>query len=179
MSPNEFARPIRIDTLGDGARAISIAAEEAERAALAKRFGLVSIDRLEADAALVLQGRTISAEGRLRGGVVQSCVATGDPLPVTINTEFSLRFVPEDEAPTGEELELEAGDLDVMTYDGSAIDLGEAVAETLLLSLDPFPRSAHADVVLKEAGVVGEGEVVGEASPLAAALKGLKDKLSK
>ena len=32
-------------------------------------------------------------------------------------------------------------------YDGAAIDIGEAVAETLLLDLDPYPRAPGAEEV--------------------------------
>ena len=46
---------------------------------------------------------------------------------------------------------------------GAMIDLGEALADTLALSLDPYPRSAGADAALKEAGVMSEEE----ASPFA------------
>ena len=96
-------------------------------------------------------------------------------MPAEIDEPFSLKFVPEAEG-AGEELELDAEDFDTIDYAGSAIDLGEAVAETLALSLNPFPRSPDADAVLKEAGVLSEDEVV--TGPFAA-LKGLKDKLSK
>ena len=43
----EFSRPFRIDTLGAEPRPVEIEAEPEERAALARRFGLVAIDRLE------------------------------------------------------------------------------------------------------------------------------------
>jgi len=171
--PNEFARPIRLDTLGEGARAVTIAAEADERAALARRFGLVAIDRLEATATLRRTGDGVLAEGRLSAAVVQSCVATGDPLPATLDEPFALRFEPEAPAAAGaEEVELDEADLDVVPYSGGAIDLGEAVAETLSLALDPFPRAPDADARLRAAGVLEEGE----AGPFAA-LRGLKDKL--
>ena len=48
-------------------------------------------------------------------------------------------------------------------HDGAAIDLGGAIADTLALSLDPYPRSAGAEAALKEAGVMSEEE----ASPFA------------
>lgn len=170
---NEFARPIRLDTLGEGARDVTISAEAEERAALARRFGLVSIDRLEARATLRRAGETVFAEGRLAAAVVQSCVATGDPLPATLDEPFALRFEPEGQGAAGaEEVELAEADLDVVPYAGGAIDLGEAVAETLSLALDPFPRAPDADERLRAAGVLEEGE----AGPFAA-LKGLKDRL--
>jgi uncharacterized metal-binding protein YceD (DUF177 family) len=55
----------------------------------------------------------------------------------------------------------------VVFYDGAAIDLGTAIADTLALSLDPYPRSASADAALKEAGVLSEEQ----ASPFAVLAK--------
>ncbi|MBD3760621.1 DUF177 domain-containing protein [Sphingomonadaceae bacterium G21617-S1] len=173
MITPEFSRPIRIDTLGEGGRAIAIEADEAERAALAERFGLISLALLAADAALRREGETILAEGRVRAMAEQACVATGGPVPVAIDEAFSLRFVPEGDA---EEIELDVEDCDTIDYSGSAVDLGEAIAETLALSLDPFPRAPDAEAVLKAAGILSEDEVV--SGPFAA-LKALKDKLGK
>jgi uncharacterized metal-binding protein YceD (DUF177 family) len=167
----EFSRTVSIDTLGEGARAISIEANAAERAALAVRFELLAIESLSAEASLTRKGDVIEAAGRLRAKVVQSCVATATPLPTEISEAFSLRFVPVLGAEE-EEVELSAEDCDVVEYDGGAVDLGEAVAETMALSLDPFPRSPDADEILKAAGVLGEGEV----GPFAV-LKALKDKM--
>ena len=66
-----------------------------------------------------------------------------------------------------EEIELGESDCDVVFYDGAEIDLGTAIADTLALSLDPYPRSAGADAALKEAGVLTEAE----ASPFGALAK--------
>lgn len=172
MTP-EFSRPVRIDTLGEGGRTIVVEAQEAERAALACRFELLSLNMLSAEAALRRQGDILFAEGRIRAAVVQACAASGAPVPAAIDEAFSLRFVPEAQ-DAGDEIELDAEDFDTIGYAGAAIDLGEAVAETLALSLDPFPRAPDADAVLKAAGVVSEDDAI--IGPFAA-LKALKDKL--
>ncbi len=164
----EFPRPYRLDELGEAPRAVTIAADAAERTALAARFDLVAIDRLEASATLTATGTTVLAEGRMSAAVVQRCVVSGDPVPATLREPFTLKFVAQDAAPAGAEIELSAADCDVVDYSGSAIDLGEAVAETLALALDPFPRSPAAETALKAAGVLQEGE----AGPFAG-LKGL------
>ncbi|WCT73142.1 DUF177 domain-containing protein [Sphingomonas naphthae] len=171
MAP-EFPRPLRLDTLGTAPRAVSIVAEAGERAALAERFGLISLDALAAEAEVRREGDDVFADGRVRGSVVQACVASGEPVPAVIDTPFRLRFVPEGAAPEADEVELDADDCDVVDYAGQAVDLGEAVAETLSLALDPFPRSPDAEAVLKAAGVKSEEEAVAEASPFAK-LKGL------
>ncbi|WP_420136990.1 YceD family protein [Sphingomonas sp.] len=172
MTP-EFSRPVRLDELGGTPRSLTLAADESERAALAQRFDLMEIGRLEADADLVRDGDIVIATGRLHAEVVQICVASGGPVPAAVAEAFTLRFVP---TPAGgeaeEEMELDEGDLDEIFYEGGAIDLGEAVAQTLALALDPFPRAPDADAALREAGVLPEED----AGPFAA-LKALKDKL--
>ncbi|WP_157215467.1 YceD family protein [Flavisphingomonas formosensis] len=169
---NEFCRPYRLDTLG-GARAVHVAADEKERAALAERFGLLSLAKLEADATLRREGDVVWAEGEATADYEQACIATGEPLPAHRLVPFRLRFVPEAQNGGGEEeIELSDEDCDTLEHDGGAIDLGEAVAQTLALAIDPFPRGPHADAALRDAGVIGEED----AGPFAA-LKALRDKL--
>jgi len=55
-----------------------------------------------------------------------------------------------------------------------AIDLGAAIADSLALGLDPYPRSPNAEQALRQAGVISEEE----AGPFAA-LAALKSKLSR
>jgi uncharacterized metal-binding protein YceD (DUF177 family) len=173
----EFSRPVLIDTLGAAPRRIEIAADEAERAALAGRFGLVSVDRLVAEADVSLNGDIVLARGRIDGAVVQSCVASGEPVPETVEEDFRIEFRPEPEAAApDEEVELGGGELDVVFYAGGAVDLGEAVAETLSLALNPYPRAPAAEAALREAGVKSEEEAKAESSPFAG-LAALRSKL--
>lgn len=176
MSAPEFSRPVRIDAIGEAPRRLSIEAEEVERINLARRFGLVGIDRLAADLALHRNGSDVVTEGSLSAKVVQSCVVTGEPLDTEMEVPFALTFRPQPQPAAGpeEEIELDAQELDVIFYDSAAIDVGEAVAETLLLNLDPYPRSPGAGEALKEAGVKSEEE----SGPFGA-LAGLRDKMNK
>jgi uncharacterized metal-binding protein YceD (DUF177 family) len=172
MTP-EFSRPVRIDTLSAAPRHLSIGADERERAALAQRFELAGIEQLSAEAALTRNGEDVIAAGALVASVIQSCVATGEPVPAEVREEFSIVFRPHPQGVSEEEeIELSEGELDVVFYDGASVDLGDAVAETLSLSLDPYPRAPEAETALKQAGVKSEEEVA-PASPLA----GLKDLL--
>lgn len=172
MTP-EFARPHRLDQIGAAETNVAIEATPEERAALARRFDLVAIDSLAARFALRRDAAGVQARGHLSAAVTQSCGVTGDPLPAAIEEDFAIRFLPEsDEGGSEDELELAEEDLDTVFYAGSAIDLGEAAAETLALALDPFPRSPRAAEVLHEAGVLSEeDEAAAPLSPLAAALK--------
>jgi uncharacterized metal-binding protein YceD (DUF177 family) len=175
MTAPEFSRPVRIDTIGEGPRRLNVQAEEVERINLARRFGLVAIDRLAADLTLTRKGKDVAIEGILSAKVVQACVATGEPLDAAIEVPFALIFRPQPEtAGPEDEIELGENELDVIFYDTSSVDVGEAAAETLLLNLDPYPRAPGAEEALRQAGVKSEEE----ARPLGA-LAGLGDLLKK
>jgi uncharacterized metal-binding protein YceD (DUF177 family) len=175
MIAAEFARPVNADTIGAQPRTLEIAADETERRKLAGRFGLQAIEKLAATVTLARRAGIVHADGRVDAEVVQSCVATGAPLPATIRAPFSIRYVPATAAgPAEEEVELSAEDCDTLPLAGERVDIGELAAETLALALDPFPRAADADAALAEAGV----RAAAEAGPFAA-LKGLKDRLEK
>lgn len=166
----EFSRAVRLDQIGADARPQSIVADEAERLALSRRFRLRGIGRLEADYTLVPVDSGWQATGAIRAEAVQACVASGEDVPERIDAPFTIRFVEEDSAHE-EEVELSEDDCDIMIVEDGRIDMGEAVAQTLALNLNPYPRRPDADAWLKEMGVKQEGET--------GALSGLKDLLSK
>ena len=168
---SDFAHRLSLDQIRDGDR-LDIVADDEERRAVAARLDLLNLDRFEAHAVLSRDGQKVRAIGRLKAALDQSCVASGDPVPAHIDEPFDLLFVPEPSRGAEDEIELGQNDLDTIFHDGSAIDLGGAIADTLALSLDPYPRSAGADAALKEAGVLSEED----ASPFAA-LAALKSKL--
>ena len=175
MTGPEFSRPVRIDTIGEQPREIRVAAEPEELTALAGRFGLLGLERLEAALTLSRDGEEVTVAGTLRAELIQACIASGTAVPATLIVPFDILFRPQPAAARpDEEVELSESEMDVVFYEQAAIDIGEAVAETLALSLDPWPRSPEADAILREAGVKREGEE--EKGPFAA-LASLKDKL--
>jgi uncharacterized metal-binding protein YceD (DUF177 family) len=168
----DFAHRLTLDRIRDGER-VDLAADEPERRAIAKRLGLPSIDRLEAHASLARDGDTVRAAGRVAASLEQSCVVTGEPVAAHVDEPFDIAFVPEPRVgDVPEEVELRPEDCDVVFHDGSAIDLGTAIADTLALALDPYPRSASAEAALREAGVLSEEEA-GPFAVLAKLRKGL------
>ncbi len=173
MTP-EFSRTVRIDTLGSAPRAMTIEADEAERAALAERFGLVSIESLVAEVALSRADEAVTAAGTLKAAVTQSCVATAVPVPATVEEPFTILFRPQPRGHSDEEIELSEHEMDVVFYDGAMVDIGDAVAESLSLGLDPYPRAPDAEAALRDAGVKSEEEMEAERvarSPFAALRK--------
>lgn len=161
---DRFAHHLRLDQIGDGER-LDLIADETERRSIAERLGLNALNRLEAHVTLFRTGPIVRSEGRLNATLEQSCVVTGEPVAAHVDEPFTLLFMPEPEtARPDEEIELGEEDCDVVFYDGAAIDVGSAIADTLALNIDPYPRSASADAALKEAGVLTEEQ----ASPFAA-----------
>jgi uncharacterized metal-binding protein YceD (DUF177 family) len=140
VSGGEWQVTVQLAKLSPRPHDFALAASEPVRAALAKRFGLEAIGRLEGNLAVVRAGAGAKATGRLVADVVQSCVVSGEPVPAHVEEALDLRFEPLDEGR--EEIELEADALDVMPVEGDAIDLGEALAQALAVALDPYPRAA-------------------------------------
>lgn len=140
----EFSRRVPLARLGPEPFRQEIEASKAECTALARRFGLLAIDRLAADVELrrqapdrILLRATFDAE------FVQSCVVTLDPVAGAVSEHFALLYGP----PELEESGVGGIDDDAAFEPlvGEAIDIGEAVAQEFVLALPTFPRSAEAD----------------------------------
>jgi len=173
--PYELSRKIKVKGLpGD---AVTIDADTSEREALATRFGIPGIDRLHASVSLEQCGSSIRATGTLDAAIRQTCAISGEDFPARIREEVDLRFVQEETSPAVEnedgeiEVELDLTDSDEIEYAGDTFDLGEAVAQTLGLAIDPYAEGPTAEDARAKAGIFAEGEQDG---PLAEALAALK-----
>ncbi|MBW8268589.1 YceD family protein [Caldovatus aquaticus] len=140
----EFSRPVRADRISAEGRTERLVASPAERAALARRFGIEAVERLEAEVTLrPAPGGQIAARGRLVATVVQECVVSFAPVTQRVEERVDLRFVPAEAAEALGEEEPEAPDV-VPMEPGGVLDLGEALAQQLALALDPYPRAEGA-----------------------------------
>ena len=138
---SEFVRRLRVDAIPHEGIERQVAATVEECAALAARMRIPGVRSLSChfDLRPGVGGR-ILAKGRLRAAIVQSCVVTLEDVSATVNDRFVVHFVPE-----GTEIDEDDPESpDEIPYAGDQIDLGEAAAEQLALSLDPYPRSPGA-----------------------------------
>ena len=174
VTANEFTHVVKLSEIGGHSRNLRLIADEASRSGLMKRFDLATLDSLEAQLSLELDGADVIATGRFTADLAQFCIATNDPVPAHIDEPIHIRFIPEPMAGGETEIELGADDCDTVFHDGQTIDLGEAVAQSMGLALNPYPRSLVAEKILKAAGVKSEDEIVPSG-----ALSGLKDLLAK
>jgi uncharacterized metal-binding protein YceD (DUF177 family) len=158
----EFSRPLALDRISTTQHREAITATDKERAALAQRFDLVSLDTLTASFTLKrVRKDLVRVKGRVSADLVQACVVTLDPIPARIDERFEVDFL-EGAQPAVADLELdaEAAEAPEPTPDGW-IDLGELAAEQLGLAMDPYPRKPDAEVP-------NEWTVEPEAGPVAA-----------
>ncbi len=143
----EFSRIIDIEsTPKDGAH-FDITADGNERKALARRLGIIAVERLEAalDLCPLGAGATVAVTGRFAADIVQACVVSLEPVRSHVAAPIALRFAPP-AGPTREVVvEPEGEDPPDPLIDG-AIDLGEAVAEQLAMAIDPYPRLEKAEI---------------------------------
>lgn len=142
MTP-EFSRVVRLSEVGSAPRTEHLTAGPAERAALVDRFGLASLDRLEADLKVRQEAAGVRVTGQVRADAAQVCVVSGEPVPTVVDEPVDLLFARDvPDARPDEEVELGEGDLDVLPLEGEAVDLGEAVAQSFGLALDPYPHAS-------------------------------------
>ena len=155
QSGSEWVRVIDIRHLPPARHEVTTDASERRR--LAGRFGLSAIDRLSAVVQFEAEGGRIAVTGRISADIIQACAISGEDFPVVIDEPVDLRFVPlRDAAAADEDIELNADACDEIDYSGLTFDLGEALAQTLALAIDPFAQGPDADRVRAEHGLAGQ-----------------------
>ncbi len=158
---SEFPRPYRVHDIGGLVRQQMIEADGDERAALARRFDLIALNRLTGAIILIRDAAGVRVTGQVHASGDQACVTSGEAVPFLITEQLALLFT--ETAPDGAEVELSDADLDSEPLAGDTIDLGEIAAQALALALDPYPRAPHAVV----AGVISEEVARAQSSPFA------------
>ena len=138
----EFSRPLPLGTVAQAGRRLSLTATPEECAALADRFGILSIESLAAELRLSLEeGGTVRVEGRIAASLTQACIVTLEPVAEVVDEPVAFRLL-----PPGREPQDGPDDIDEIECPDGTADLGEAVAEQLALALDPYPRAPGAEL---------------------------------
>ncbi|WP_428246926.1 YceD family protein [Ferrovibrio sp.] len=178
---NEFTHPLEVAQLGPEGVSLRLTAGESERRALAQRFGILGILKLEAEIRVLplAEAGHYHLSGRLEAEVEQACVVSLEPVREVVSEAFERGFAPPEAvaaalAALPELTEDEAELLDPDAQDppdpieAGVIDLGEVVAEELALSLNPYPRKEGASW---PAGYSPDPEPEAKVSPFAALAK--------
>ena len=139
----EFSRLIEVEALGTDAVERSLEASETERAALARRFGLLALDRLEARVTVQREpGRRVRVTGRFRAELQQRCVVTLVPVTSRIDDRFATVYA-DDPAIDDEPIDWN-DDEEIEPLENGTVDLGEGVVQQLAVRIDPYPRAPGA-----------------------------------
>lgn len=151
----EWSYPVDVNNISDTGSHYRIKANEAERAALAIRFGVLSIEELSAALELKCErgGLVIHVTGNLHTDLTQECVVTCDLVQNHIEDKFeafysdttkALSFAKakaEHKARHGEpEIEMMDERDAPEPIENGVLDMGELVAQFLSLAIDPYPR---------------------------------------
>ena len=139
MTP-ELHRPLAIERIRAAGMDEEVEATPAECAALAKRMRLPAVHRLICQFHLRHVGSVIEGQGHLIAHVAQTCVVSLEDFDARIEERFVVHWVPAGQE--SDDMDPEA--LDEIGYEGGTIDLGEAVAQQLILALDPYPHAPGA-----------------------------------
>ena len=165
----EFRRVLALDSLGLEDERLEFSATNEEGTALAERFGVLAVTSLTATAWVRREGKDgARARVQFTAVVIQSCVATFEPVRACIQEGFELDFLPATACTEvragGIATDPDADEPPGVVVDG-AFDLGEVIAEYVSLAIDPYPRKPDAEVTWRQdAGK--EGEQVGPFSAL-------------
>ena len=152
MQKMSLSTVIDVDSLPfSGPQICKIDCDESECAALAARFGFAAVARLSARLKVKRAGPGHwNVTGKLQAEVTQLCGVTGEPVPESVDFTIEERYCRASEEGTDIDVSLDGFE---PLVDG-AIDLGEVVAKTLAISVNPWPRSVDAP----HSFAVGESE---------------------
>lgn len=167
MEAPEFSRAIDVADIPPAGLVEDIAATPEERAALARRFGLLSLDRLDARLTIkALHGGLFRVEGDLVAEVTQRCVVSLEPVPARLAVPLVATFVKASRRDAVEvHLDGAGEEDDPEPLADGRIDLGETVAQHLALALDPYPRKPGVDIGQVIGAVAGETHEEPTSSP--------------
>lgn len=152
---SEWTYRIRVDEIDKTPKSYFLSASEEDRAHIARRLNVVSVDELSATLNIVRGGvGRIEVEGQLKAKVIQECVVTLEPLEAWIEEDFDAWFADTDstvsfvkakkeqQSRKGHvEVELTPENEDPEPIVDGNIEAGELVVQYLSLAINPYPKA--------------------------------------
>jgi len=135
MPQLEFSRPLQVDRVPKLGSTEKLSADPEELKALARRFKIPALHALTAEIrATPWRGGGMKLEGYITADMEQVSVVSLEPFRETVSVPLARYFLPHGAVVDNEQED------DADPIDNGWIDLGEVVAETLALDLDPYPK---------------------------------------
>ncbi len=162
-----WSQRVPLERIGPVAQPVRLDAPQAARVALAERFDLGSIESLTAEVEIGQDRAGVRLKGSLRAAFHYACRVSREPFPATLALPVDVLFLPPDQLPDPDDVTENPDPWDVDELDPAGVDVAEAVAVTLALALDPFPRGPSADDALERLGIQTEEQARAARSPFA------------
>ena len=143
-----LSNPYNLARLGNAGDVVTFAADDAQRDAIARWAGVLSLQRLDVQVTIKKLGPVrFGLDFKLGADVTQACVVTLDPVPARLDNSFhrELHFSGPTRHKAADESVPEVV-LDSLEDDGPEeisslhYDLAAPVMEEFVLSLEPYPR---------------------------------------
>ncbi len=151
FSLHEFSRPIDVTTVGKNGRQFNFQATEAEKTALAFRFDILEIIRLNANADI-----TPAKKGQYKLMVSynvklnQACSISLETVTDDVSGNFTviLQHPPREPNKQSQKEDLEVDfdyeESDFEYINSNLVDVGELIAQYISLEINPYPRKSGA-----------------------------------
>jgi len=173
-----FTYMVKVGHISHNPLEVHLEADERERAALAKLWGVVGVEELQADLKIRRWKKDgVKVFGDIKGRLTQTCVVSLEPIESEIFETIDQIFVPEGSplariaANDQNEMIIDPDGPDLPeTFVGDAIDIGVIVSEFAAMGIDPYPRKPG---VAFAAGIEQPDDKQQKPSPFAV-LKNLK-----
>lgn len=171
---------LKVDELGEDPIQYDLEANAQDLKNLIERFGLVSLTYIKAFGEVTNKGNSqgVLITGKLTAELEQQCTISLKPVAEKVEEDFELLLVDTDMANRMDEDEayLDEGAPDYDALEGDTIDVGEVIAQTLSISMVPYPRAEDAVIdVSKNVNVTIDEPELEKPNPFAELAK-LKDK---
>ena len=163
--PPEFSFTINLDGAAKNGKKYSLSANEAERAQIAKRLGVLAVVSFKGEASVRASSAKIEVDGMLEAELTRECTVSLEAMQEHLCENFSITFLRGSDSVRNhqDDADEEAPDLDSPEiHEGETFDLGELLVQQLSLAMNPFPRKEGAVNLAEQFGTDKE------ASPFAA-----------
>lgn len=128
----EFSRPIEVARVGPQGSTESITADAKECVALAARLQLPAVHAVRARLHMKpWRGGGFKVKGEVKADITQVSVVSLEEFRSDVTFDVERYFLPHVNAESDEEID---------AISDGIIDIGEVVAETMGIELDPYPR---------------------------------------
>jgi len=142
-----FSRPIKVEKIKSTGLRENISASQEECKALAEQLKINSLETLSMRCVLMPWKKGgVEIKGEVKATIEEICVVSLEPFTSEVSEDVNRFFERQaDDKTPSPLLDLEDADDDIPDIlEGGLIDIAEIAAETLALSLSPYPRKPGA-----------------------------------